>query len=256
MQPTKSTEDYRSIIASVSPSMINNIDIRKPAVIAWWSASFPGFGHLILGNYFIGFILLIHEAVINALSGLNAAIYYSFVGEFEQAMLSIDTTWLLAYVPPYIFAIWNSYQRAKQLNEDYLIARQKGFEIYSNNVPLFGFNRMEEKKPYVAVFWSLLAPGLGHIYINRILVYLVVPLLVLIMYNSELLPAVHYTMTLDFESARNVANPQWLLNLPSIYGFMAYDAYVKTVEYNKLYKQYQQRYLEKTYQHHHFQMPI
>ena len=256
MQPTKSTENYRNTIASISPFMINNIDIRNPYVIAWWSAAYPGFGHLILGNYFIGFILLIHEAVINKFSGLNVAIYYSFIGEFGQALQSIDTTWLLAYVPPYIFAIWNSYQRTKQLNEDYIIARQKGFEIYSNNIPLYSFNRLEKKSPYVAVFWSLLAPGLGHIYINRFLLVLLVPLLVLVLYHSEVLPAVHYTMIGHWDSARNVTDPQWLMNLPSIYGFMAYDAYLKTVEYNKLYKMYQQRYLEKTYQHRQFRMPI
>lgn len=256
MQPTKNTENYRSIISSVNPYLINNVDIKKPAVIAWWSAAFPGFGHLILGNYLIGFILLIHETFINELSGLNSGIYYSFVGEFEQAMQAVDIKWLLAYVPPYIFAIWNSYQRTKQLNEDYIIARQSGFEIYSNNIPLYSLNRLEEKKPYVAVFWSLLAPGLGHIYINRILMYLLVPLLVLIIYQSELLPAIHHTLLGDFTSALNTTNPQWLMNLPSFYGFMAYDAYLKTVEYNKLYKLYQQRYLEETYQHRQFQMPI
>ncbi|MBY7144054.1 hypothetical protein KFZ56_13560 [Virgibacillus sp. NKC19-3] len=256
MQPTTSTKNYRSIIGSISPSMVNNIDIKNPKVIAWWSAAFPGYGHLILGNYFIGIILLIHEGVINAFSGLNLAIYYSFIGEFAQALQSIDTTWLLAYIPPYIFAIWNSYQQTKQLNEDYIIARQRGFDIYLSSMSLYSFNRLEEKNPYVAVFWSLLAPGLGHIYINRILMVLLVPFLILILHNSELLPAVHFTMIGDFESARNATNPQWLMNLPSIYGFMVYDAYVKTVEYNKLYKMYQQRYLEKTYQHHQFQMPI
>ncbi|QQK79200.1 hypothetical protein HUG20_04340 [Salicibibacter cibi] len=256
MRHPKSTENYRSIIASMSPSMINNVDIKNPSVVAWWSAAYPGFGHLILGHYFIGFVLLVHEVLLNIFSGLNLAIYYSFIGEFERAIQSVDTNWFVAYFPIYFFAIWNSYQRTRQLNEDYVIARQIGYDIYSNSISLFSLNRLEEKKPYIAVFWSVLAPGLGHIYINRMLILLLVPLLVLFMYVSNLLPAVQYTMVGDFESARNITNPQWLMNLPSFYGFMAYDAYLKTVEYNKLYKRYQQLYLENTYQHQQFQMPI
>ncbi|QQK75233.1 hypothetical protein HUG15_06195 [Salicibibacter cibarius] len=256
MKPTKSTENYRSVIAAISPFMTNNIDIKNPSVVAWWSAAYPGFGHFILGNYFIGFILFVHEIALNILSGINWAIYYSFTGQFEQAVQAIDKKWFVAYFPVYFFTIWNSYQQTRLQNEDYIIARQIGYNIYSNSISLYSFNRLEEKKPYVAVVWSILAPGLGHIYINRLFIVLLVPLLILFMYMSNLLPAVQYTMVGDFESARNITNPQWLMNLPSFYGFMAYDAYLKTIEYNKLYKRYQQLHLEKTYQHQQFQMPI
>ncbi|AXF57574.1 hypothetical protein [Salicibibacter kimchii] len=256
MRLTNSTENYRGIIAAISPSMTNNVDITNPSVVAWWSAAYPGFGHFILGNYFIGFVLLVHEVLINILSGLNLAIYYSFTGKFEQAIQSVDTNWFLAYFPIYFFAIWNSYQRTRVQNEDYVIARQIGYDIYSKSMSMYSFNRLEEKKPSIAVFWSMLAPGLGHIYINRLLILLLVPLLVLIMYMSQALPALQYTMVGNFDAARNVTNPQWLMNLPSFYGFFVYDAYLKTVEYNDVYKLYQRLHLEKTYQHEQFQLPV
>lgn len=257
MKPAEPIKNYQRSIAYIGPFMIHNIDIKKPSVVAWWSAAYPGFGHLILDDYVIGVILLIHEEAINAFSHLNAGIFYTFTGQFNQAVQIIEAKWLLAYVPPYIFAIWNSYQATKRLNEDYILARQSDAEIYTPKMSLVSSNRLEEKRPFTAVFWSLLAPGLGHIYINRVLVaLLVVPFLVLVLYQSELLPAVHYTFTGDWTAARDTTNPQWLMNLPSIYGFTAYDAYLKTTEYNKLYKLSLHRNLETSYQHRQFQMPI
>lgn len=174
-----------------------------------------------------------------------------------MAKQSLEIKWLLAYVAPYLFSIWDSYQRTIQLNEDYIIAQQRGYEIIYKDMSAYGLNRLEIKNPIVAVIWSLLAPGSGHIYINRLpMVFMATPWFVLVVYLSHLIPAVHYTMLGDFELARSIVDPQWLIILPSIYGFMAYDAYLHTVEYNKLYKLHQRSCLEQTYQNQDFQMPI
>lgn len=230
--------------------------VKNPVVIAWWSAAFPGFGHLILGNYLIGLILIVHEIVINSFCGLNTAVFYSFIGEFKLAKEALDVKWLLAYVAPYIFAIWDSYQRTVRLNANYLIALQRNDEIIIRENSVFSLNRLDMKKPVVAVLWSYLAPGSGHLYINRILLVLIVPFLVAITYFSNLLPAVHHMMTGNFQLSRSIVDFQWLLYLPSIYGFMAYDVYIHTLENNKLYKMHLKSYLKRRYQNRDFQLDI
>lgn len=244
--------DNRGIVAFISPYMINNIDIKNPYVIAWWSAAFPGFGHLILGHYIIGFMLVMHEMIINTLSGLNTAIYYSMIGDFQTAMEKLDTRWLLAYMSPYIFSIWDSYRRTIQQNEDYVIAQQIGYKIVTKDISAFGLNKLDHKKPIVAVLWSFLAPGAGHLYINRTPIAFMVPWFVLVVYFSNVLPAAHFTLLGDFEKASNCLDPQWLLYLPSHYGFIVYDAYLHTLEFNKIYKMQQKRLLEEIYQNQNF----
>lgn len=228
--------------------MINNISPKNPYVLAWWSAAFPGFGHLILGHYAIGIVLILHEIIINTLAGLNTAIYYSMIGEIETAKQSLNMKWIIAYISPYVFAIWDCYQRALGQNEDAMIAQKKGTHIISNEFSAFGLNRLEQKKPIVSLVWSFLAPFSGHIYINRTPIVLVVPWLVLVVHLSNLLPAIHYSFIGDFNSAINSLDPQWLLYLPSLYGFAVYDAYVHTLEYNSLCKMYQKDLLESLYQ--------
>ncbi|HEX9060162.1 MAG TPA: hypothetical protein VF941_08270 [Clostridia bacterium] len=36
----------------------NILTLRNPWVTAWWSAAFPGFGHITMGIYIKGFILM------------------------------------------------------------------------------------------------------------------------------------------------------------------------------------------------------
>lgn len=248
-------DSNRDIIAYISPNTINMTGQKNPGVIAWWSAAFPGYGHMILGSYVIGVILIVHEGVINYLSGLNSAIFYSFIGDFNTAKQSLDIKWVMAYVPPYIFAIWDSYQRTIQLNEDDMLARQGNYKIITKGTSALNINRLDIKKPVVAVCWTFLGPGAGHIYINRLPILISVPWFVAVTYFANFLPAIHHTLVGNFEAARAVADPQWLLNLPSLYGFMAYDAYLHTLEYNNLYKLYQKDYLQRTYQDTDYQMP-
>lgn len=58
-----------------------------------------------------------------------------------------------------------------------------------------------------------------------------------------------------FAQAKAVVNWQWLINLPSFYGFAVYDAYVKTVEINKIFDQEQAQFLCNNYQSPSFRFP-
>lgn len=244
---TKQTQSH-NVVAYISPYMTNIVNLRNPYVIAWWSAAFPGFGHLILGHYVIGLILIIHEIIINSLSGLNTAIYYSMIGEMDTAKQVLDTKWIVAYLTPYIFAIWDSYQRSVVQNDEFILAQRRGYEILSRNISSLGMNRIQQKNPWVAIIWSVLAPGAGHLYINRTPIAFLVPWFVATVYFSHLLPAVHHTMEGDFLSARLLLDPQWLLFLPSIYGFLIYDAYLHALENNQVYAWVQTKVLRETYQ--------
>lgn len=46
----------------------------------WLSATFPGLGHIRLGSYLKGFILIALEIIINIKADLNLSILYSFTG--------------------------------------------------------------------------------------------------------------------------------------------------------------------------------
>ncbi|WP_147534266.1 hypothetical protein [Bacillus marasmi] len=242
----------QSVVASVNPFVMNTIGIYHPGVIAWWSAALPGFGHLILGHYLIGFILITHEMITNTLSGLNSAIVYSMIGDFEMAKQMLNKKWIIAYICPYIFAIWDGYQRTIQLNNDYKIAMKRGYEIASKDYSIFGLNRLSIKNPILAVLWSIFAPGIGYVYINQMLMILLVPWFVMVFHLSHLLPAFHFTLEGDFLKAKQNIDPQWVLYLPSIYCFIWYDVFVQTLSNNKIYMLQQKRFLKKFYQNQHF----
>lgn len=75
-----------------------------------------------------------------------------------------------------------------------------------------------------------------------------------IFYQSQFLPAIHFLFLGDIPSSTSVLNIEWLLFLPSIYGFSAYDAYVNTIENNKLYDREQADFLSQNYQQYRFSL--
>ena len=72
------------------------------------------------------------------------------------------------------------------------------------------------------------------------------------MYQSKCLMAVHFTLLGDFEQAKSIVDLQWFLNIPSIYLFAIYDAYVNTVENNKLFDWEQSKFLKRNYKNNSF----
>lgn len=87
------------------------------------------------------------------------------------------------------------------------------------------------------------------IYIHRILTgTFIVFFTIIFVYFSKILVAIHSLFLGQFEQATEVLNPQWFLFIPSHVAFGVYDAYVNTVENNKLFESEQRNFLQKNYQ--------
>jgi len=67
---------------------------------------------------------------------------------------------------------------------------------------------------------------------------------------------IQYAATGKFADVTRTLDMQWAMYLPSIYFFLAYDAYHSTVEANRLFKIEQTQYLKQRYQNPNFPMPI
>ena len=118
-------------------------------------------------------------------------------------------------------------------------------------------NALDKRSPWVAVSWTLVAPGLGHIYTHRIPTgFFLIIWWMVIAYYSFLFQGIQYSALGLFEQAKGIVEPKWIMFLPSIYGFACYDAYVNTVEFNRLFEKEQASFLRKKYQSPNFTMPV
>lgn len=247
----------RRQVAHVSILGTTQVHLRNPWIIAWWSAAFPGLGHLLLSKYLRGFLLFIWEVFVNIKAHINLGIYYSFIGEFDKAKEVLNKDWMLLYVATYIFAIWDSYRTTIDINNVYKLAAREDAEIRPYNIQSLEINYLDKRTPINAFLWSILLPGGGQLYIHRIITAaFTVIWWIVIIYYSKLLPAIHYSLLGEFQQATSILDIQWTLNIPSVYGFAIYDAYVNTVENNKLYDWEQSKFLKRQYQYEKFNMPV
>lgn len=235
----------------------NYLHLRNPFVIAWWSATFPGFAHISLGSYIAGFLLFTWEMLVNFHSNLNLAILYSFTGRFEMAKEIVNNRWLLLYAPVFIYCIWNGYQLTVDLNKLAILAERNESKIDPERITFFEINALDRRIPWVSTAWTLLTPGLGHLYTHRTpTAFFLLIWWIAVCYFSHVLQSIQFTALGLFDEAKAVLDPQWLIYMPSILGFALYDVYVNTVEYNRLFEQEQARMLEKEYQDLNFIMPV
>lgn len=243
--------------AAISDYSLNVFHLRNPLVAAWWSLVYPGFGHIREVSIAKGMFLFIGELLINTQAHLNLAIMYSFTGNFAMAKKVLDVHLILLYCGILIFAVWDSYRVALEINKFSVLADHEDAPLVPMVIGSGGLNSYEKRNPWVALSWSVLVPGAGHLYNMTLLpaVFLMVGWAVII-YFSHLLPAVHYTMMGQFALAKGVIDWQWLLNVPSFYCFAIYDAYVKTVELNKLFDREQAQFMRNKYQNPLFPMPL
>lgn len=248
-----SARRQRAYVSVIGTTLLN---LRSPYVIAWWSAAFPGLGHILLAKHLRGFLLFIWEVLLNIKSHLNLAIFYSFTGRFDMAKEVIDINWVLLYVPTYIFTIWDSYRTTIDINNNYILAAREDAEIKPFSINGIELDYLDKRTPWSAAVWSLLMPGTGQLYYCRVIdSAFIFAWFIVIAYYSKLLPAIHYTLLGNFDQAKLVTNPQWLINAPSVYMFAMYDAYVNTVEKNKLFDWEQSKFFKKDYQNKYFNMP-
>ncbi len=244
-----SIRKQRRPVGTISTININFIHLRNPWVTAVWSALLPGSGHIIMGSYIKGFLLIIWELIINTESHINMAIFYSFLGKFDLAREVMDIRWTLLYLAVWVFSIWNSYTLTIDINKLAILGTREDSTVPPTDIGSLDIAFLDKRQPWVAVGFSVLSPGLGHLYTHRIPTsFFVLTLIISLVYLSHLLEAVQYTFTGAFSQAAAVLDPHWLLFIPSLYGFAIYDAYVNTVEYNKLFEQEQARFIRDNYQ--------
>lgn len=257
MDHPESTSSVRRYIAYVSPYCTTQLHLRNPFVIAWWSLAFPGLGHLLLSKCLRGYLLLLWEVFVNFNAHINLAILYSFTGRFQMAKDVLDLNWVLLYIPTYIFSVWDTYRTTIDLNQQYQLAAREDAEVKMFNINSLEINYLDKRSPRNTALWSALMPGLGHILINRVPVGLLIVITsIVIAYEAKLLPAIHYTFLGQFGYTKTVIDPQWFLNIPSVYLWAIYDAYENTVSNNKLFDWEQTKFLKKYYENSSFNMPL
>ncbi|WP_404460718.1 hypothetical protein [Sutcliffiella horikoshii] len=237
---------YRAHVSILGTTQLH---LRNPYIIAWWSAAFPGFGHLLLSKYLRGFVLFIWEVLINIKSHVNLAMIYSFQGDIDKAKDILDTQWLLIYIPVYIFAIWDSYRTTVDMNKVFVLAEREEHRFNSFSIGALEINYLDKRNPVMAVLWSLFIPGLGQLYLHRIVTaFFVIVWLVVFFYYSHGLEAISLLFLGEIDKATSVIDPEWLLFFPSLYGFAIFDSYINTVENNKLYDKEQRGFFIDKYQ--------
>ena len=149
---------------------------------------------------------------------------------------TLDINWVLLYIPTFIFAIWDAYRTIVDLNHQYILAAREDAEIKTFNISPIEINYLDKRTPWNAAMWSAMMPGLGQVLIHRVPAALFIIIAFIgIAQQSKLLPAIHYTLLGQFDHAKSIINPQWFLNLPSVWLSSIYDAYENTVSNNKLF---------------------
>lgn len=240
----------------VSPFSINYLHLRNPLVIAMWSAFFPGFGHISLGSYVKGYTLVIWEIVVNMQSHINVAIMYTLQGKFDLVKSVIDKRWVYLYIPIFIYSIMSSYRVTVDLNNFTILSNFEKSPIIPFKMNAIEINYLDKRNPWLSVLFSAFMPGAGHLTTNRLPTgFFLLGWLIVITYFSHILEASYFTLIGDFAQASVILNPQWVMFLPSIYGFAIYDSYVNTVEYNKLFDIEQSKFLKDNYQSAKFKIP-
>ncbi|MDP4146548.1 MAG: hypothetical protein Q8936_19065 [Bacillota bacterium] len=244
---------YNSYMGNLN---VNYNFLINPWIPLMWSFIFPGFGHMLLGMFVEGYVLIIWEIIVNTSSHLNEAMLYSFTGRFELAKHVLNLNWALLYIAVYIFAAWDSYRSSCDTNKVNILAEKENATIIPYKLTSFSFVYLEKFKPNVVAMWSAFMPGLGQIILHRIPSgFFILGWWMFLCYRSNLPLAGYYTMIGSFDMVFTVLKPQWFLYLPSLYTFAIYDSYFFTVELNKLFKLEQASFFKKEFQNTQFKIP-
>ncbi len=239
----------RRYIAHVSLLGTTQLHKRNPITIACWSMAFPGFGHLLLNKYLRGYALILWEMFINQKIHLNEAVVHTFNGQFQAARDALDPRFMSLYIPVYLFAIYDSYRTAVDLNKVYLLAQRENGRFNEFSIGALEVNYLDKRKPWLAALWSMGVPSVGQLYLHRIVLaaFILISTIVIVWY-SNLILALHCMILGDWSTAASVVDAQWVLYFPSFYYFTIYDAYTSTVENNKLFDDVLKHHLIDRYQ--------
>lgn len=223
---------------------INSIYPRTPWIAAWWSAAFPGFGHMFIGKYLQGFVLIIWELVVNSQANLNMGIALSFLGRFEEVKAQINQDWVLLYVAVYVYSIWDSYRSAVEIKKSHVLAEIEDAPVAPSEVSFFDVIILDKKHPWLGMVWSALSPGLGQLYGGSIIVgTFILAWWIFICYKAVAVRSYFYSFLGDFSTAAAIVDWKWFLFLPSMYTFAIHQAYTAVIENNTLFDIEQIRFL-------------
>ena len=155
-----SARRYKAHVSVVGTTQLH---LRNPYIIAWWSAAFPGFGHLLLSKYLRGYALFMWEILVNNMAHINHAIMYSFTGNIGMAKEVLEPRWLHLYLPVYIFAIWDSYRTTVDLNKVFILAERENADFNSYTISALEINYLDKRRPMMAVIMVLYYTRIGSI---------------------------------------------------------------------------------------------
>ncbi|MDQ0902562.1 hypothetical protein [Paenibacillus sp. V4I7] len=235
-------------LASVRRFDIIYAQRRNPYLVAWWSASFPGFGHLLMYKNTMGVLLTLSEVMINSLASINLAMVYSFCGKFEMAKQVLQPLWVYGYMIIYFFAIWDSYRCALETNKHYELAILENARFPNQLMRATGIQFIEKKSPLTAALCSFFFPGLGQLYNKHIWLgfYGIFWWWVYVTF-SHFYEAVLALILGHNRLVSNILHPQWLLFMPSVLGGAIYHSYTSAIEQNRLFRISQRQYLTDYY---------
>lgn len=239
----------RRQLMHLGPWNTTSLDYRDPCAVIFWSITYAGLGHILLDHNLRGFILLSGELIINSLSHLNMAIYYTLSQQFSLAKQVLEPRWLFLYLGVYCFSIFDSYREAIIINNTYRLADRENAEIKSFAINAASFSVLDSISPYIAALWSAIFPGTGCFLAQRMnRALLLMTLWVVVAGYSGAYSSAVYTLMGKFEMAKQALNIQWFLNIPSIWFFSVYEAYQCALESNKICRRELMQYFQREYQ--------
>jgi len=234
----------------VGSAGITYLHPHNPNIVAWWSAAFPGFGHLLLHQYVRGVLLTLSEVAINTLGHVNEAMVYSFCGQFELAKEVVNPEYMYGYMFLYFWAICDSRRCANEMcriSEASMAERTGTGRTFS--LSLWGIAYVVRRRPALGAFCSAVFPGLGQLYNGRtFLAFYAILWWWIYALNSNAYAAVLELFYGRIEASSALLVPHWLLFMPSVMGGAVYHGHLAARENNRFFRAEQRRYLEARYQ--------
>ncbi|RAP78179.1 hypothetical protein [Paenibacillus montanisoli] len=242
--------------AHLSQFNTTQIHLRNPFVVTFWSLMSPGLGYFMQDRTLKAFVTVIWGIFINVKAQINLAIVYSFTGRFDLAKSVVDKRWFILYLAVYVYGIWDGYRGTVDLNKQYRLADLEDAKLQTFNIASWDINFMDKRSPWVAVMWSAFMPGLGYLYLHKVVSGLfMIGWSIIVLYMSHALEAIHLTLICRFPEAKAALDTEWLLYLPATYAFAMMDCYIDAVENNKLFEKEQSQFLREEYPIAGFKMP-
>lgn len=102
-------------------------------------------------------------------------------------------------------------------------------------ISMFGITYMNRQNPYMVAWWSAVFPGFGHFLLNKYYRATLMTLFeVVINTLAHINEAMIYSFCGQFELAKSIIQPRWMLGYIVIYLFSIWDSYRSALFQNKL----------------------